>query len=383
MKATLLYLLLSLYLYPAVAQNLVRNPSLEEIKGGIIGFKGISGTPDIASVESKVIMYPPYFNAYLSRTPSRHVTNIAFGEICLCQWFGTDVSELTQVELTRPLQKNKEYVVSLYTIRASSIEPPVNEITAHFINKPLRSTRQVYGLKDHPLTGAAIPYLSLQSTPPKPLASREVWTKVSAVYKAKGGERFLVLGNFTGANADALEAMNPEWQENEVQPGGKIKGTYYCYDNISVMLRPAAEKQKVDPVAVAVGSADKSADSEAAKGFKVGKTITLSDVNFTTGDHHIMAIAYPMLDSLVAFMTAAQEAEVYIHGHTDDVGNDEDNMSLSVRRAQAVKEYLTNSGVAAGRISIRGFGESMPKVANDSDENRALNRRVEIEIGSR
>lgn len=375
MKVKLLYFLLILNLHQVLAQNLVRNPSLEDTKKGIVGYKGVSGTPDIASVDSKVIMYPPYFNAYLSKTPSRHVTNIAFGEVCLCQWFSYGASELVQAELTRPLQKNKEYLISLYTIKASSIEPPIEEITVHFRNRPLPSTRQVYGIEDHPLTGLNVPYLSLKSARKTPLASRDTWTKVSAVYRAKGGERYLLIGNFIGANRTALDAMNPE--EEVDQKGSKVKGTYYCYDNISVVPRSEAEQIADEPVISETRKTVLSSD------FLIGKTITLQDVNFTSGDHHILAVAYPMLDSLSAFMMEKPEAVLQISGHTDDVGEENTNMDLSIRRAEAVKEYLTNSGIAADRISTRGFGEIMPKVNNDSDENRALNRRVEIVISGK
>ncbi|MBX0332435.1 OmpA family protein [Pontibacter sp. HSC-14F20] len=374
MKATLLYLLLSLYLSQAVAQNLVRNPGLEQLKGGVIGFKPISGTPDIASVEHKVLQYPPYFNAYQSQTPSRQLSNIEFGEVCLCQWFSFEASELTQLELSRPLRKNQEYVVSLFTIKASAIEPPINEITVHFINRPLPATRQVYGLKDHPLTTAAIPYTALRPATAEPLASRTTWTKVSGSYKAKGGERYLLIGNFLGANAAALEVMNPETEEVEEElKSSKIKGTYYCYDNISVV-----PKSDADTGAIPVATTTPVWAAEAP--IAIDSTITLSDVNFATGDHTIKPVAFPLLDSLAAFMASHGQVEIQIVGHTDDVGDEADNLALSQRRAAAVQAYMKDKGIAANRISAKGLGESSPKTDNLNEENRALNRRVEIEI---
>lgn len=376
MKALLLYLLFSLYLSQAVAQNLVRNPSLEQLKGGVVGFKGVSGTPDIASVEGKVVQFPPYFNAYQSNTPSRQVATIEFGEVCLCQWFSFEASELTQVELSKPLRKNQEYVVSLYTIKASTIEPPISEITAHFINRPLPSTRQVYGLKDHPLTPVTIPFTSLKPVAGGALASRTSWTIVSGVYKAKGGERYLLLGNFLGANAAALEVMNPETEEVEEElKSSKKKGTYYCYDNISVVPKPKADKE-ADAIPDAAPPLASAADAPIA----IGSIITLSDVNFATGDHTIKPVAFPLLDSLAVFMTSNQQVAVHIEGHTDDVGTEADNLALSQRRAAAVKAYLEAKGVAGNRISVKGLGEASPKTDNLTQENRALNRRVEIEI---
>ncbi|PKV76139.1 OmpA family protein [Pontibacter ramchanderi] len=376
MKALLLYLIFSLYLTQGMAQNLVRNPSLEQLKGGVIGFKGVSGTPDVAAVEGKVVQFPPYFNAYQSNTPSRQVSTIEFGEVCLCQWFSFEASELTQVELTKPLRKNQEYVVSLYTIRASTIEPPISEITVHFLNKPLPAIRQVYGLKDHPLTTAAIPYTSLKNDTGTPLASRTEWTKVSGLYKARGGERYLLLGNFLGANAAALEVMNPETEEVEEElKSSKKKGTYYCYDNISVVPKPAADKE-ADAIPDAAPPLASATDAPIA----IGSTLTLDDVNFAFGEHTIQSVAFPLLDSLAAFMATHPQVGVRIVGHTDDVGTDADNLALSQRRATTVKVYLEDKGIAAHRISASGLGESAPRADNLTDENRALNRRVEIEI---
>ena len=376
MKALLLYLLFSLIISQGMAQNLVRNPSLEELKGGVIGFKGISGTPDIASVETKVLQYPPYFNAYQSRTPSRQLSTIEFGEVCLCQWFSFEASELTQVELSRPLRKNQEYVVSLYTIRASVIEPPIREVTVNFRSKALPAIRQVYGLKEHPLTAAAIPYTSLKNATGSPLASRTSWEKVSGTYKAKGGERYLLIGNFLGANAAALEVMNPDTVESDEETkSSKTKGTYYCYDNISVVLKSTADKEAA---ATPDDTPPLAAAAEAPIAF--GSTITLSDVNFATGEHTIKPVAFPLLDSLAAFLAKHQQAGVRIVGHTDDVGDEADNQVLSEQRATAVQVYLQHKGIAANRISVRGAGEAAPKTDNLSEENRALNRRVEIEI---
>jgi outer membrane protein OmpA-like peptidoglycan-associated protein len=73
-------------------------------------------------------------------------------------------------------------------------------------------------------------------------------------------------------------------------------------------------------------------------------------------------------------------ARVTVEGHTDDVGSDTDNQALSERRARSVVAWLTANGVQAGRIEATGHGEAHPKVPNNSDRNRALNRRIEITV---
>jgi outer membrane protein OmpA-like peptidoglycan-associated protein len=74
------------------------------------------------------------------------------------------------------------------------------------------------------------------------------------------------------------------------------------------------------------------------------------------------------------------DTNIEIIGHTDDKGTDSYNQGLSERRANAAGAYLRSSGISSSRITTRGMGESDPKVANDSEANRAENRRVEFVI---
>ena len=69
-----------------------------------------------------------------------------------------------------------------------------------------------------------------------------------------------------------------------------------------------------------------------------------------------------------------------VDGHTDSIGSDAYNQKLSVRRAQAVADYLEKGGIAASRMTVKGFGESQPVASNDTAEGRAENRRVELKI---
>ncbi len=73
-------------------------------------------------------------------------------------------------------------------------------------------------------------------------------------------------------------------------------------------------------------------------------------------------------------------ASIEVAGHTDAVGSDAYNQYLSEKRAEAVKAYLVEHGVPAGRISAVGYGESQPRDTNDTIEGRRLNRRVEVRV---
>lgn len=86
------------------------------------------------------------------------------------------------------------------------------------------------------------------------------------------------------------------------------------------------------------------------------------------------------LDRLVALLNEYPIINVEIGAHTDSKGSDTYNTNLSARRAQSVRDYLISQGIAAVRLSSKGYGESVPVASNDTDEGRALNRRVEFKL---
>jgi len=86
------------------------------------------------------------------------------------------------------------------------------------------------------------------------------------------------------------------------------------------------------------------------------------------------------LNKLVAILNKYPNTNIEIQGHTDSRGTDQYNMALSLRRANAVRDYLASHGIAGTRMTTRGFGESAPAYSNDTPEGMAQNRRVEFLI---
>ena len=86
-----------------------------------------------------------------------------------------------------------------------------------------------------------------------------------------------------------------------------------------------------------------------------------------------------MLNQLTKLLTVHPELEkLWIEGHTDNTGTAAYNLSLSQRRADAVRDYLIQQGVDSKRLVARGFGEEHPIAENKTSEGRAANRRVEF-----
>lgn len=103
-------------------------------------------------------------------------------------------------------------------------------------------------------------------------------------------------------------------------------------------------------------------------------------IHFDPNSARIRSDAYKLLNEYVSALksTALADAVLIIAGHTDTVGSDEHNLLLSQQRAQAVRDYLVEHGIAPNRLSARGYGEDYPVASNTTEAGRELNRRSEF-----
>lgn len=113
---------------------------------------------------------------------------------------------------------------------------------------------------------------------------------------------------------------------------------------------------------------------------KVGSAYRLNDINFATNSYELSDKAKFIIEEFAEFLKANPTLKIAIHGHTDDVGNDNDNLILSDNRAKAVYEYLINLGIQADRMTYKGFGETKPLASNKTEQGRAQNRRTEFVV---
>lgn len=104
----------------------------------------------------------------------------------------------------------------------------------------------------------------------------------------------------------------------------------------------------------------------------------LVGVNFDFDQSYIRPDDVAKLDQDVATLKQLGNTKVEVAGHTDSIGTDEYNMGLSMRRADAVRMYLIDKGIAPDRLIVRGYGESQPIADNETEAGRFRNRRVEL-----
>jgi outer membrane protein OmpA-like peptidoglycan-associated protein len=111
---------------------------------------------------------------------------------------------------------------------------------------------------------------------------------------------------------------------------------------------------------------------------KSGTMFTLKNILFDTDSYVLKEESFEELDRLVAFLTENAAIKAAIHGHTDNQGSAAHNKTLSENRAKAVVSYLVEKGIAANRLTSKGFGDTQPIADNETEKGRSLNRRTEV-----
>ncbi|MCP4672441.1 MAG: OmpA family protein [Desulfobacula sp.] len=152
-------------------------------------------------------------------------------------------------------------------------------------------------------------------------------------------------------------------------------------------VAPAAPAAPAAPVVSVKKDSDKDGvydEDDQCPGTPIGAKVNavgcwvLDNVLFDFDRDVIKSMAYPLLDSVVEILEKNPAMSVELNGHCDNVGTSEYNMGLSMRRANAVKNYLVGKGILRNRLATQGFGFTKPIALNGTDTGRAMNRRVEL-----
>jgi OmpA-OmpF porin, OOP family len=136
----------------------------------------------------------------------------------------------------------------------------------------------------------------------------------------------------------------------------------------------------INPEVVILLERGKNTASFNNKQITAGETVNLNNIMFDQGKADLKSESKVELDKVVAFMKANLNAEIELSGHTSSEGEANYNRSLSYKRVKACKDYILLSGIDAGRIIAIGYGPDKPVAPNDSEANRAKNRRVEMRV---
>ena len=157
---------------------------------------------------------------------------------------------------------------------------------------------------------------------------------------------------------------------------------------LEAQLKAEADAANAAAEAAAKKAADEKArlEAEIAERARIKAEATdiiqraANTIGFQTGSANLLAASMPGLDELAGLLMKYPQASLNISAHTDNVGNDASNMSLSQKRAESVRNHFISKGVSPSNISARWYGETQPVADNGTAEGRAMNRRVEMEV---
>jgi len=269
-------------------------------------------------------------------------------------------NEFIQAKLIHSLQQGKNYTVEFFANRADYSTVSTDCLGLYFSNKEIKvqDGKQMFKYKP-------------QVSNPKGKVIEDTinWVKISDTYIAKGGEQYIVIGDFY-----------PD-KENTIKRDKKNTKDFICYyfiDDVSVT--PIDDNPKNEPKVQSIALKDSPKDSLNLKNVVVGVPVVLSNIYFESGKSNLLPTSFAELNRLLEFMKDNPLAEVEIAGYTDDVGTDSYNMQLSVARAKSVADYVIQKGIAKERISYKGYGKTKPVSNNKTDEGKSLNRRVELKF---
>lgn len=247
-----------------------------------------------------------------------------------------DATEVTAGRLEKPLEKDRWYKIQGYVYRpGADCNTPTAAISV-VLSDSIAKTTVWYGYNKK------IPSLALATADSRP-TTEFAWTKVFGWYRARGGERFLWLGDFAGVTGIAPPSKSGV---------GMACVFHFYYDAFSV-------SPSIDPQST---------------------LLTVRDITFDAGSTVITRVDDPQMTALIELLEDYPSYRLEVTGHTDSDGADAFNMELSAKRSEAVKSWLSARGVDVARIIAKGMGETQALVSNDSPEHKAMNRRVEIKI---
>lgn len=169
---------------------------------------------------------------------------------------------------------------------------------------------------------------------------------------------------------------------------GKYAAIVKAKDPQDVMVSVKKEGHAFDAQMITKEEVEQVADAETTIRFKdmdvqkikVGKPYTINDILFATASSELSGRSKFIIKEFAEFLEANPTISILIQGHTDNEGNAENNLTLSQERAESVKNYLIKLGIDKSRLKAKGYGQTLPKVPNDTAENKAKNRRTDFVI---
>ena len=268
---------------------------------------------------------------------------------------GKNYREYIQCELTKPLERGARYRVQFHFKLSSYSVFATDRIGLIFADsvlirnddKLIRRTPSLVKMK-------AVGFVD------------ETWELATIEYTARGGERAIVIGNFS----DDRTTHHVLLASRKGKSFMLSSSAYYYIDDVSVIQTwPPLPSNETDTLTWTDG-----------RPIEPNQVYTLKNIQFELDSYQVLLGSHPDLDKMVEVMREKADWKVELTGHTDDLGSDQYNLELSQKRARSVADYLMSKGIAEVRIVSKGFGKQQPLDLRLDDDARSINRRVEVKF---
>jgi len=192
------------------------------------------------------------------------------------------------------------------------------------------------------------------------------WEKAFFEYRARGGEQFVVIGNFGDNQVTKVYHL----QFGDAPEEMLQVSSYYYIDDVSVA--PKFPPAGTIPLPVLPEFVPEQVE--------LNKTYVLNNIQFEFDSYKLKKSSFETLEALAVWLMDHPGVRVILSGHTDDVGGEKYNLTLSRNRAGSVAAYLISRGIAQSRIEKYGYGEERPVAPGITEQARTINRRVEAKF---
>jgi outer membrane protein OmpA-like peptidoglycan-associated protein len=280
-----------------------------------------------------------------------------------------DYSEYIQGKLIKPLIKGRTYCFKISINSTRFTKYLVNRLACNFSPALISVNSQN--------EDSISPQITFSYLPTEPKA----FVTLCDYFTAKGGEKYLTIGRFIKKSNLSVTVKDsfPKSQFN------LDKSSYYIIDKVELLeIHDPLEcncRILIDKI-----QSDQKPDTARLKlmthfgELKKGKALVLNNVNFDFDSYILLKSSEGTLNTFLQYIIDNPDLRFRIDGHTDNIGTDEYNLDLSVKRAKSVHNWLVNKGIQSSRLEYKGFGKRQPLVNSTDDKSRAMNRRVEVQI---
>ena len=280
-----------------------------------------------------------------------------------------DYSEYIQGKLIEPLIKGRTYCFKISINSTRFTKYLVNRLACNFSPALISVNSQN--------EDSISPQITFSYLPTEPKA----FVTLCDYFTAKGGEKYLTIGRFIKKSNLSVTVKDsfPKSQFN------LDKSSYYIIDKVELLeIHDPLEcncRILIDKI-----QSDQKPDTARLKlmthfgELKDGKALVLNNVNFDFDSYILLKSSEGTLNTFLQYIIDNPDLRFRIDGHTDNIGTDEYNLDLSVKRAKSVHNWLVNKGIQSSRLEYKGFGKRQPLVNSIDDKSRAMNRRVEVQI---